>query len=264
MTGLVRHQGGESVSGRMIQRGEKAITDEALRLAANQGMSDRTLATGTFAQIVSMQARSFWKDLSSWTTYLDWSGDFAFFLLGLYAGRRRLFEQVATHRQLIRKVMWWALPVGLAGTAAVMTMHWARKEITSFPTGVLADLAARVGPPALALAYLAALTLLLQRSDWKRGLAPIGIVGRMALTNYLLQVVAFVLLFFGYGLGWYAVGAFVNLMLALAVIPLLIVASRWWFRRFSFGPAEWLWRSLTYGKRQRMRISNPVVGSSEG
>jgi uncharacterized protein len=167
--------------------------------------------------------------------------------------------------------MWWTLAVGLAGTTAFITVRWNDSpfysELEPFMTRVLVDLGSRLGSPALGLAYLAALTLLLQRIGWKRRLAPLGTVGRMALTNYLLQSVAFVLLFFGYGLdgygpGLYAKGAFVNLMLALSFFPLQIVVSQWWLRRFRFGPAEWLWRSLTYGKRQPMRRSQPLVGSS--
>jgi uncharacterized protein len=255
----------------MIQRGGQTIDDKALRLAANQTPSDRTYATGTFGQIVRMRAQLFWDTISSWTTYLDRSSEFALFLLGLYAGRRRIFHEVAVHRQFIRKVMWWTLAVGLAGTTTFITVGWNDSpfysELEPFMTRVLVDLGSRLGSPALGLAYLAALTLLLQRIGWKRRLAPLGTVGRMALTNYLLQSVAFVLLFFGYGLdgygpGLYAKGAFVNLMLALSFFPLQIVVSQWWLRRFRFGPAEWLWRSLTYGKRQPMRISQPLVGSS--
>lgn len=269
--GLVGHSSGRDVPGRMIQRGGQTIDDKALRRAANQGPSDRTYATGTFGQIVRMRALLFWDTISSWTTYLGWSSDFALFLLGLYAGRRRIFQEVAIHRQFIRKVMSWTLAVGLAGTTAFITVGWNDSpfysELEPFTTRVLVDLGSRLGSPALGLAYLAALTLLLQRVGWKRRLAPLGTVGRMALTNYLLQSVAFVLLFFGYGLdgygpGLYAKGAFVNLMLALSFFPLQIVVSQWWLRRFRFGPAEWLWRSLTYGKRQPMRRSQLLVGSS--
>jgi len=80
----------------------------------------------------------------------------------------------------------------------------------------------------------------------------------MALTNYLLHSVAFVLLFdsYGLGLGLYAkVGAFGGVMLALPVLALELVVSQWWLRRFRFGPAEWFWRTLSYGKRQPMRLA---------
>ncbi|HEX9597515.1 MAG TPA: heparan-alpha-glucosaminide N-acetyltransferase domain-containing protein, partial [Anaerolineales bacterium] len=82
---------------------------------------NRTFASGTFGQIVSMRAREFKGEISSWNSYLGWLGDpFPPFLLGLYAGRRRIFQEVATQRQFIRKVMWWTLALGLAGN----TIFW--------------------------------------------------------------------------------------------------------------------------------------------
>ena len=115
---------------------------------------------------------------------------------------------------------------------------------------------AELGRNSLALGYLAALTLLLQRVVWTKRFAPLAPVGQMALTNYLLQSVVFGLLFFGYGLGWFGkVGPFVGLMLALLLFALQIVFSRWWLQHFRFGPFEWLRRSATYWKRQPMKKS---------
>jgi uncharacterized protein len=42
---------------------------------------------------------------------------------------------------------------------------------------------------------------------------------------------------------------------SLIIFTLQIIYSRWWLARFRFGPCEWLWRSLTYGKRQPMRVA---------
>ncbi|MCG8403711.1 MAG: DUF418 domain-containing protein [Phycisphaerales bacterium] len=79
-------------------------------------------------------------------------------------------------------------------------------------------------------------------------------VGRMAFTNYLMQSVLCTLLFNGYGLGWFGqverIGQF---GIVLGVWVLQLILSPLWLRRFRIGPAEWLWRSLTYGERQRFR-----------
>lgn len=76
-------------------------------------------------------------------------------------------------------------------------------------------------------------------------------VGRLAFTNYLLQSVICTLLFNGYGLGWFGhverIGQF-GIMLGVWLFQLIF--SVLWLRRFRFGPAEWLWRSLTYRERQ--------------
>ena len=79
-------------------------------------------------------------------------------------------------------------------------------------------------------------------------------VGRMALTNYLLQSVISLLFFYGYGLG--LMGRWAprrSVALALAIFALQVVLSHLWLARFRFGPAEWVWRSLTYGRAQPMR-----------
>jgi uncharacterized protein len=98
------------------------------------------------------------------------------------------------------------------------------------------------------LGYLSVVTLNHRRLGF---LAP---AGRMALTNYLLQSLVWTWVFFGYGLGlWGEISRAVQLPLAFAFFGLQILISRWWLDRFRFGPAEWLWRSLTYWRFQPMR-----------
>jgi uncharacterized protein len=111
-----------------------------------------------------------------------------------------------------------------------------------------------IGAPALAMAYLAALALLAPRVQFLSRLAP---VGRMALTNYLLQTVICVTLFYGYGFGLYGrIGQAGGLLLTIAIFLLQIPFSNWWLNRYRFGPMEWLWRCLTYRKIQPMRQTN--------
>ncbi len=78
-------------------------------------------------------------------------------------------------------------------------------------------------------------------------------VGRMALSNYLGQSILGGLIFYSIGFGLY--GKFTGYYLYLVVLGIWlfqIAFSNWWLSRFRFGPAEWIWRSLTYGKRQPM------------
>ena len=110
------------------------------------------------------------------------------------------------------------------------------------------------GAPALALFYMASLTLLAERPVWRGRLAPLANAGRMALTNYLLQSLVCTILFYGYGFGLYGrIGAAGGIVLTAAIFLVQVALSTWWLGRFRFGPMEWLWRTLTYGKRQEMR-----------
>ena len=74
--------------------------------------------------------------------------------------------------------------------------------------------------------------------------------GRMALTNYLIQIAAVDLLFSGYALGLGKIRPLYGIVVAVALFALEAVFSTLWLQRFRLGPAEWLWRSLTYGQRQ--------------
>jgi uncharacterized protein len=76
----------------------------------------------------------------------------------------------------------------------------------------------------------------------------------MALTNYLLQSILGAALFHSYGLGLYGkVAVWQGIVLTILIFAGQVFFSRWWFTHFQFGPFEWLWRSLTYGKLQAMR-----------
>lgn len=71
--------------------------------------------------------------------------------------------------------------------------------------------------------------------------------GRMSLTNYILQSIIGVSLFYGFGLGLYRyTGATVCLLIALGVFTLQLLFSRWWLGRHRQGPLEWVWKKLTW------------------
>ena len=100
-----------------------------------------------------------------------------------------------------------------------------------------------------------AIVLLAQRRDWQKLFAPLAAAGRMSLTNYLLMALLLGVLAPAFEFGVYKrLGPALSSALAVAIYAALIFGSTWWARHFRFGPAEWLWRSLTYGKLQPMRL----------
>jgi uncharacterized protein len=81
-------------------------------------------------------------------------------------------------------------------------------------------------------------------------------VGQMALSNYFMQTLVCCFLFNGYGLGWYGhLQRYQLLGVVFAVWAVQLALSPVWLRFFRFGPMEWLWRSLTYWKRQPMLVT---------
>jgi uncharacterized protein len=80
-------------------------------------------------------------------------------------------------------------------------------------------------------------------------------VGQMAFTNYLMQSIICTLFFYGYGLGYYNKFRFHEVYyVVFAVWIFQIIFSAFWLRYFRFGPFEWVWRSLTYWKKQPMKL----------
>ncbi len=108
----------------------------------------------------------------------------------------------------------------------------------------------------ISMAYVGMVMRLCQRdalSGLRRRLAA---VGRMALSNYLAQSLIAVSIFYGYGFGLFGQVSRFNLWwVILGIWFAQLLWSPWWLTRFRFGPAEWLWRSLTYLRRQPFRVA---------
>ena len=175
----------------------------------------------------------------------------AMFVLGLAAGRGHLTPDTADHRALLRRVLAWALAIGLP-VAALSATGAALLPTLSALMCVWVN--GTVAGPLLAMAYGSGIALLWQRPGWQRLLRPLAAMGRMALTNYLLQSVIATLLFYGYGLGLARrVSPSLAIVIVVAILAGQLLVSGRWLRRYRFGPAEWLWRTLTYGVRQPLR-----------
>ena len=186
---------------------------------------------------------------------------FSRFLLGVWAGRMLLLHEPERHRALLARICGVGLVLGLLGNGvAVLRDMFALADrvpaLGGTAGGVLLELLASTGTIALGAAYAAGFALLFLRPAWRPRLERLAPVGRMALTNYLLQTAVSLLVFYGIGLGvgprWGMPG---RLLFWAALFAAQIALSAWWLARYRFGPAEWLWRSLTYGRRQPMRLA---------
>ena len=110
--------------------------------------------------------------------------------------------------------------------------------------------------PLIAAGYICAIVLLFHARSLSWLVRPFAPVGQMALTNYLTQSVAVILILtsVGPGLGLAGnAGLSTFLPLVVAFFTAQILFSHFWMKFFAFGPAEWLWRTLTYGAAPRMR-----------
>ena len=177
-------------------------------------------------------------------------GVLGLFMLGFWTARRGLLFEVEANRRLLRRIAATALPAGIALSAvAALPLMGLRS-----PTLLAFAHLAYVGLPMLAIGYVAGLSLLFSRRA-KRVQAALAPIGRMALTGYLLSGAIGGFLFYGYGFGALtAVGIGGISLVALALFAALGLFSHLWLARFRLGPAEWLWRSLSQGAWQKLRL----------
>lgn len=88
------------------------------------------------------------------------------------------------------------------------------------------------------------------QSPARAAIRPLAAVGRTTLTLYILQSLVFVPVFYGFGLGLYDDwNQTVRLWVGLGAIAAQLVLAAWWLRHFQYGPIEWVWRALTYWRR---------------
>ncbi len=106
----------------------------------------------------------------------------------------------------------------------------------------------------VSLGWVGLVMFVCKRRLWPAMRRRLAAVGRMALTNYLLQTVICTAIFYGHGLGLFGrVERVGQIAIVLAVSAVQFIISLAWLRHFRFGPAEWLWRTLVYMKAQPMR-----------
>jgi uncharacterized protein len=146
----------------------------------------------------------------------------------------------------------WSTLLGLATNIIVLWRADAGIEGTGV-LGRLVDGGLDLGDTALALAYAATVVLLyFTASAWRRRLAPLAFAGRTALSNVVLQWTVISTLLFGYGFGLQdRIGPLTCLLLCVPLFTVELWLSRWWLARHRFGPLEWLWRTMTYGRPPR-------------
>jgi uncharacterized protein len=183
------------------------------------------------------------------------------FLIGMYFMRRSVFDGSPENDQLIRNLVLWGLGLGVPLQTLAFYLEWyEHSKAWSVATHrVLLD----VSTLGIALGYMGLVAMACRRVRWRRRLEPFAAAGRMAFTNYLSQSVIGGLIFYSYGLAlfdtlrWPAVFA-----IALAIYGAQLIVSPIWLRNFQFGPAEWSWRSLTYGKAPPFVRPGPLGNGS--
>jgi uncharacterized protein len=177
------------------------------------------------------------------TPLFNWPSALGLFALGLAAGKKKIFEDLAALERSLMRVFFGLLILGVGGNALY----------ASFPDTLWTLPLDAVAAPALSALYVLLVLKARHRLGW------LASAGQMSLSNYLGQALIASLVFCGWGFGQFGHwGALQVLLFALVVWIHQVWISHYWLIFFRYGPDEWLLRCLTYGRWEPLRKS-PVL-----
>ncbi len=244
-------------AGEQISASEQALLDEWAELKANfvptpEALENERIKFGD-DYLAAFKANAVDVGLlyAAYPLFLFWDA-FACMVLGMALYKTGVLRG-ARSAAFYGRLAVGGLAVGLAVNAfevatkagSGFALHWV-SSASSFTNDV--------GRVALALGYVGIVALVCQRGALERVRGALAAVGRMALSNYILQSVFGLLLFHGFAFGlWNELPRHQLYLVVLAQWVAMIAFSVFWLRRYRFGPLEWLWRSLTYGRLASMK-----------
>lgn len=178
------------------------------------------------------------------------------FFLGLVIGRTKFYNRLHQNKRLLWTILITGVVIGVPANYIMARFMEGAGYYRFNVDGLYQTIAYSFGVAPLALAYASLVALLYQSQVAKKILDTLAPAGRMALTNYIMHTFIGLFVFTNLGLGISSMGPTAWTLFAVFVFVFQIIASTIWLRFFNYGPLEWLWRSLTYWKRQPMRKEN--------
>jgi uncharacterized protein len=235
---------------------------------ASAGMAEfNTFMTDLQRRTIETYSRGTWGEIFVWRA-VEWLVSLIFaafgtglhvlalFLLGMYFGKRGYFTHLREHLPLFQRGARMGLGIGLPANFLMALLAQTTGFNYTSPAASLWPVLLLVFGPVLTFGYISTFVLLTQNERWRKRFAPLAAAGRMAFSNYIMQSIVCTFIFYSFGLGLFGqVGAFAGLLLSIAIWLVQLPLSLLWQSRFRFGPLEWLWRTLTYGRAQPMTTS---------
>ncbi|HEX9166302.1 MAG TPA: DUF418 domain-containing protein [Gemmatimonadales bacterium] len=245
-----------------MARFQAANQERNERFQAARAELDEAEKSPDFRTVAAARVRFMPKFQRQWNL-LPW-GAFTLFLLGMIGFRLGLFDRPGEHRRAIIALMvfgaaswamaWWVFPIGGRPPPAPSAPGFGA-VVEAVGTIARSNGFRLIRDQWLAFTYVGGILLLVAGDRaWLHRLAPLAWAGRMALTNYMSQVILLDVLFEAWGAGLTVTPVMVPAG-ALALFGAQSVAARWWLARFQAGPLEWIWRCFTYWKWQPLRRS---------
>ena len=210
----------------------------------------KTFQEGSFAEVFNLNIHNLaWK----WLGYFPSGRLFTFFgifLLGYYLASIGFF----TKRNNSRSLLISSFLIGIVAAISAKMLGGSMFKFPSTPANSIYKLLLIISQIFLCLFYIASILEIVKTSAGKKLLNYLIPLGRMALSNYLLQTIFMIIVFYNFGFSLFGkIGLFQTTGIVILFLALQIIFSNIWLKHFRFGPFEWVWRSFTYKKWIKIR-----------
>ena len=169
----------------------------------------------------------------------------ACFLFGQYLQRIDFFHRIITNKISAKKLFW----VSLGSTIMLAVIYNSLSHLFKihFFKHYNIQFWLEFG---LMFTFISAFCWVYKKGKMKSFFNALKAVGRMTLTNYMVQNIVGILLFSGFGLGLlHKLPFYGYVLIAMSIYIVQVYFSKWWLAKYNYGPVEWIWRQLTYMKR---------------
>jgi uncharacterized protein len=167
-------------------------------------------------------------------------------LIGFWMAKAGFFHHQENFRSARKKLIALGILLGIPASYLLWLITSGKMELS--PALIWLPYVIVVGMILQSLFYISAFAQLFQVKSWQKILSLFAPVGKMALTNYLLQTLFYIILFFHWtGLKLYGrLNITETYLLAIGLFALQVLFSSWWMKRHEQGPVEKIWKKLAY------------------
>ncbi|MDZ5470277.1 DUF418 domain-containing protein [Bacillus sp. 31A1R] len=222
--------------------GELDLTDMQ---SANRSLE--TYQNGSFVDITEQRFED-WYSVNNLANFIImFFNIFPLFLLGGGAAKLKWLENVRKYKKMFTIIVITTLILGLGIKVApyLFEKNLALEFFQDFFGGSL-----------LTIAYALGIALLTEVVSTRKVITIFAPVGKLAISNYLFQSIVSTTIFYSYGFRLYGqFSVFQGILLALFIFSIQVIISHIWIKYYLYGPVEWLWRSFTYMKWQKLKKS---------
>ncbi|SFA79425.1 MULTISPECIES: DUF418 domain-containing protein [unclassified Bacillus (in: firmicutes)] len=199
---------------------------------------------GTFSEITDQRISEWYEVYNLYSLPIMLFTFLPYLLFGAGVGKVGVLADVPKYKRKLLMTFIFLFPFGLLLKCLPYIM------VHNYATDYMQD---AFGGVMLAISYACAIALVMEKEKMKKFLLYLAPVGKLSMSNYLLQSIFTTFVFYSYGLGMYGKFSLAEgTILAISFFILQVILSHFWVKYFYYGPVEWLWRSVTYLHRPKM------------